>query len=75
MPWKSAEPRRALSYSYMPAYLSAGQQQLHAGHEVVDAGWAAGGAREALHRALTETGSWWSGQQVRIHLAWLLVQI
>ncbi len=59
----------------MPAYLSAGQQQSHAGHEAVDAGWAAGGAREALHYALTETGSWWSGQQVRMHVAWLLEQI
>ena len=34
MRWRSATERRALSYSYMPAYLSAGPSQPHAGHEV-----------------------------------------
>ena len=34
MRWRSATERRALSYSYMPAYLSAGPSQAHAGHEV-----------------------------------------
>ena len=34
MPWRSATERRALSYSYAPAYLSAGPSEAHAGHEV-----------------------------------------
>jgi ectoine hydroxylase-related dioxygenase (phytanoyl-CoA dioxygenase family) len=60
MPWTSPQPRRALSIAYHPAYLSGGINQQHASHEVVDEGWANGGAQEALYRAITQTGQWWS---------------
>jgi hypothetical protein len=36
------------------------KQQNFASHEVVNEGWAAGGAQEALYRAITQTGQWWS---------------
>jgi hypothetical protein len=62
-PWKSDTPRRALSYSYNPAYLSGGMDAAGAGHEVVDEGWEEGGAKAALRMALAATGQWWSSVQ------------
>ena len=61
MPWTSDHPRRTLSISYHPAYLSGNMdQQTFGSHDEVDRGWAAGGAQEALLAAITRTGPWWS---------------